>query len=406
MWYRIKQIPGGVTLLKKYEYEVSVWKDGCMMSKSWYDRAWDNVVEKIDKNSDRIKDGLPHVSVCGRYDDMSDKARWWTNGFWPGILWTMYRETGDIKYKIYALGCERKLDEPLDSYHQIDHDAGFLWILASKANYLLTGDMESRRRAMTAASHLASRFNPAGDFIRAWDWVDPETGDPHTGWAIIDCMMNLPLLFWASKELEDPRFKHVAMKHADMVLREFIREDGSVHHIVSFDPDSGDRIRGIGGQGYSEDSAWSRGAAWAIYGMALAYKYTGQERYLDASMKVADFFISQLPEDYMPLWDFWSPEETHYAKDSSAAACAASGMLEISELIDGEAKETYRSAGEKIIRSLYENYGAWDENDEALIKMGTVNLPKDKFINVPIIYGDFYFMESILKLKGVTATFW
>lgn len=372
----------------------------------WYDLAWEETVRKLDRVSDRIKDGLPHVSINGKYDDMSDKARWWTNGFWPGILWTMYRETGDEKYKIYATGCEKKLDVPLNSYYQIDHDAGFLWILASKAHYLLTGEEQSQRRAMTAASHLASRFNSAGDFIRAWDWVDPETFDPHTGWAIIDCMMNLPLLFWASEVLEDPRFKHIAMKHADMVLREFIREDGSVHHIVAFDPETGERIKGIGGQGYSKDSAWSRGAAWAIYGMALAYKYTRQERYLEASMNVADFFIDQLPADYMPLWDFRSPEETHYAKDSSAAACAASGMLEISGLLEGEGKEEYRNAGERITKSLYENYSAWEDDEEALIRMGTVNLPKDKFINVPIIYGDFFFMESVLKLQGKTEIFW
>lgn len=151
------------------------------------------------------------------------------------------------------------------------------------AQFKLLGHEDSRRRAMTAASHLAGRFNPAGQFIRAWN--QPE----RVGWAIIDCMMNLPLLYWASEETKDPRFRHIARLHADTTLREFLRLDGSTHHIVCFDPETGERQEALGGQGYDPNSAWSRGTAWAIYGMALSARYTGDQRYIDAAKRSADF---------------------------------------------------------------------------------------------------------------------
>lgn len=363
---------------------------------SWIESAWTEITRKIDRTKDRLQDTFPHVSINGVYDD--NALDWWTNGFWPGILWLLYRENKKPVYRDLAVSCEKKLEAPLYEFELLHHDIGFMWIPTSVANYKITGNPLSLRHALTAASHLAGRFNLQGRFIRAWN------GDNAIGWAIIDCLMNLPILFWASETTADPRFRHIAIAHADTVMREFIQQDGSVHHIVSFNPETGERIEALGGQGYSATSAWSRGAAWAIYGFALAYKYTGKERYLQASKKIADFYLGQLPQDMVPPWDFRAPADQLWAKDTSAAACAASGLLEMARLdADGQ---HYHDSAIKTLQSLYLNYGSWNEDEEGLIKESTVSFPENRHVSVPVIYGDFFFIEAILKVKGQTNFFW
>lgn len=364
----------------------------------WAERIWDQIVQKVEKTSLRIGDSFPYASIDGQYND--EPEDWWTNGFWPGLLWLIYRETNNQRLMELAVSCENKLDKPLQEYIPLHHDVGFMWCLSSVAHYKLLASDESRRRALTAASHLAGRFNPKGRFIRAWN--QPE----RTGWAIIDCMMNLSLLNWASEETGDPRFKHIAMEYADTVLREFIRPDGSVHHIVCFNPETGERKEALGGQGYSPDSAWARGASWALYGMAISARYTRETRYLDAARKVAAFFLSNLPEDGAPPWDFRAPKE-EAALDTTASACAASGLLEISCLVPASEASYYYRAGATIIKSLHEHYSTFDDhNEEGLLRMGTANYPKRHYVNVPIIYGDYFFAEAICKLRGKTDTFW
>jgi unsaturated chondroitin disaccharide hydrolase len=372
-------------------------------TKSWMDEAWERTAAKVSKTSRRIGATFPHITVNGKYD--STRPEWWTSGFWPGLLWLMYRETGDEKFAEYANLCENQLDEVLENFYQLDHDMGFIWSLSAVAQYKLTGNEQSKRRGLIAASHLAGRFNLKGNFIRAWP--DNAT-DRRTGWAIIDCTMNLPLLYWASETLEDPRFKFIAMAHADTVLREFVREDGSVRHIVCFDPNTGERVEVRAGQGYSADSAWSRGNAWALHGLALSYRYTREQRYLDAVKRVAHFFISALPEDSVPFWDFRAPKEEQDCVDTSAAACAASGLLEIANWVPEFEAALYRNAGERIIKSLYENYGAWDnEEEEGLITKGTIFYKSERYPNhIPIIYGDFFFVEALTKLKGQKEVLW
>ncbi|MCT4596464.1 MAG: glycoside hydrolase family 88 protein [Vallitalea sp.] len=372
-----------------------------MENKIWYDEAWEKINTKVDRISNRIQDGFPHVSIKGQYNN--ERCGWWTDGFWPGILWLVYRETNNNKLSKYAVSCEKKLDTVLNDFIELHHDVGFIWILSSVAHYKVLEDQDARKKGLIAASHLAGRFNIKGNFIRAWT---NRVASDSQGWAIIDCIMNIPLLFWASEEINDPRFKHIAMAHVDTVLKEFIREDGSVHHIICFNPETGERLEALGGQGYSPDSAWSRGVAWAIYGLTIAYSYTREKKYLEGAKRAAHYFISNLPEDKVPCWDFRAPKNQRDAKDSSAAACAASGMIEISKYVDEYERDLYIDAAKDILKSLYENYGAWDENEEALIKMGTVNYTNNKYINTPIIYGDFFFVEAILKLRGRQELFW
>lgn len=365
---------------------------------TWINEAWDYARSKLSRTRGRIGATFPNASYGGKYDARDLDC--WTNGFWPGILWLAYRATGDEEYRSIAGRCEEQLDIPLQEYEQLHHDNGFLWSPSAVADYKLTGNRLSRRRGLIAASHLASRFNLKGNFIRAWLHEGSE------GLAIIDCMMNLGLLYWASEELQDPRYRHIAVAHSEMALREFIREDGSVHHIVRFDPETGERIEALGGQGYSPDSAWSRGSAWAIYGFAIGFRYTGDLRFLNAARAAADYFAAHLPEDLVPPWDFRAPADQLWAKDSTAAACAASGMLEIAGLLEGEASAHYRQLGAAITESLFRRYAPDSPEEEALITKGTGSFPANAEVEIPIIYGDYFFLEALLKLKGEREIFW
>ena len=366
----------------------------------WVDEAWSKIKQKLERTTTKIGAGFPHASVEGKY--VFERPNWWTAGFWPGILWQVYQETQDEKLKQIAEECEQKLDQVIQNILGLHHDVGFIWKLTSVTRYKLLGDEDSKRRALMAAHYLMGRFNVNGNYIQAWNnWFE---GDDKSGVSIIDTMMNLPLLFWASEEIKNPRFKAVAMRHADTVLSHFIREDGAVHHIVKFDSETGEVIEFLGGQGHAPFSAWARGTAWAIYGMALCYHYTGEERYLQAAKKVSHFFIANLPDDFVPVWDMRIPDSVTPNRDSSAAAIAASGLLLLAEKVDPIESKLYRSAGENILHSLYENYGDWENtSQDGLILHGVSHYPDGNHVDNPLIYGDFYFVEGIARLKGFKA---
>jgi unsaturated chondroitin disaccharide hydrolase len=369
----------------------------------WVNEAWQQVTQKINRTSKTIGANFPHASENGKY--LLAEPHWWTAGFWPGLLWLVYQDTQDAALKQLAEDCEVKLDAVQNEYYRLDHDMGFMWTLTSVAQYKLLGNEDSKRRALLAANLLMGRFNVNGNFIRAWNpWTE---GEDNSGVAIIDCMMNLPLLYWASEETGDPRFKSVAKSHADTVLEYFIRNDGSVHHIVRFDPESGNKVEALGGQGYGPDSAWSRGTAWAIYGLTLCYHYTKEAKYLETAKRVAHFFISHLPEDLVPDWDFRLPADIDSPKDSSAGAIAASGLLLLANKVTAAEAPVYKRAGEKILESLYRNYGNWDGlEEEGLILHGTSHFPEGKYTDNPLIYGDYYFVEGLARLKGYKELFW
>jgi len=370
----------------------------------WAETAWRRTVEKVSATSERIRDGFPHASVNGRY--VLEPAHWWTAGFWPGLLWLLYRETKRESFRAFAESCEAQLDRVVADYYKLDHDIGFMWTLTSVARYKLLGDEDAKRRALLAANLLAARFNIKGRYIRAWNPWKP--GENNAGWAIIDCMMNLPLLYWASSVTGDPRYAHVAVAHADTALEHFLRPDGSARHIVVFDAASGERVGFLGGQGHDPESAWSRGAAWALYGMALSFRHTGETRYREAAERAASFFLANLPEDAVPPWDFRLPEGAPSYPDSSAGAIAACGLLLLSEQTSGEAamSAAYRSSAERLLLALYERCGAWNLEEEGLLLHGTSHVPEGRNIDVPLIYGDYFFVEGLSQLLGHGELFW
>ncbi len=373
------------------------------MEQAWIKEAYEKIIEKERVVAKRNSEKIPYTTKDNVFDDHNDDICWWTNGFWGGMMWQLYAATEDTLFKAIAVSVEEKLDANLLNHHGMDHDSGFKWLPTAVAHYRVDKDEEAKNRGLLAADHLAGRFNPAGNFIRAWNNWDGNEDGSFAGRAIIDCMMNLPLLYWAGEELHDPRYCQIAMRHADTAGRNFVREDGSVKHIVEFDPYTGEYLHSLGGQGYEHGSSWTRGQAWAIYGFALSFRHTKEQRYLDTAVKVADYFISCIPEGGLIPVDFCQPKEPAY-EDSTAAAIAACGMLEIAGHL-GSNGEKYKEAALKLLKALYDYRFNADVNADQLLEKCTAAY-NDAEHEFTIIYGDYYFIEAIWKLTGRELFIW
>lgn len=371
--------------------------------RKWVDETWKRIDEKLKVVAPLNKEKIPYTTVNGEFNDMvKSDITWWTNGFWPGLMWLMYVGTKNEMYKEVAERSEGLLDDAFAEYDHLHHDVGFMWHISSGVNYRLFGEKKSRVRTTIAADILASRYNPRGGYIRSWNNDTPDS----EGWVIIDSMMNIPLLYWASREYKDDRFKYIAMNHADKVLSSHIRPDGSVNHIVKLDIQTGDVIESFGGQGYEVGSSWSRGQSWAIYGYVLSYIHTGKQEYLDTAKKVAHYFIANVCDDWLPKCDFRCPEEP-VIYDTTAGACAACGLLEIANCVPEHEKKMYINAAMNILKAMEKNFCNWTTEEQSILQMGTEAYfcrPQGK--HAAIIYGDYYFVEAIYKLKGFDMLFW
>lgn len=370
----------------------------------WVNETWEKIDRKLQKVCIRSREKLPYTTVNGVHDNMLEtNPCWWTNGFWGGMMWLMYLNTNNEEYKKTALRSEELLDKALEYYKTLHHDVGFLWKLTSVANYRITGNESACNKALFLASTLFSRFNIEGNFIRAWNASNKT-------WTIIDTLMNLPLLYWASREIGDDRFAKVAMRHADITIRDHIRPDGAVNHIVEHDEHTGELVQVHPGQGYKVGSSWSRGVAWAVYGMVLSYIHTKEQRYLDAAIRAADHFIEHCRKtDYLTVADFYAPEEPVYY-DSTAGACAASGIIEIAKCLSGERSEYYMGEAIKILKATDAHFCNYSDDEDALVLMGSNRYPREERflegVHTPIIYGDFFFVEAMSKLKGSDFLIW
>ena len=370
--------------------------------KKWIDKTWVKLDEKLQVVTKRSYGKMPFWSESGLHDDMKEKyVNCWTNGFWPGLNWLMYAGTGNEEYKKTAEYGELLLDEALARPERISHDVGFIWMLASYPNFSLNQNHKSWQRLKVAASYLMGRFNTEGGYVRAWDWGKDNI--EKVGWTIIDTMMNLPLLYWASEDCGDPRYKFAAMKHADMAMRDHIRADGSVYHIVVHDPFTGEVVEKRGLQGYAAESSWSRGQSWAIYGFTLGYLHTGKKEYLDTAKKVAHYFIAASCYDWLPKSDFRAPEEPVYY-DSSAGLCTACGLLELAKIVPEYEKHLYVKAAMKLLMTIEENFADWSKDTDYIIGNSSGWYSKEQ--NVNIIYADYFFAKAIYKLKGFESLFW
>lgn len=333
----------------------------------------------------------------------------WTSGFWGGLNVLMYEKTGKEDYLLTAKRSEELMDEALEDFVHLYHDVGFMWHILSGALYHLTGDEKSKNRNLHAASSLFSRFVLGGNYIRAWNTNSMR--EP-TNWTIIDCMMNLPILYWASEVIGDDRFKRVAMAHADNTIRTHIRPDGSVAHIVDHDRESGDSIATYAGQGCAVGSSWSRGQSWAIYGFVISYLHTKEARYLDAAKRVANYFIANCCDDWIPRIDFRAPSTPVYY-DTTAGCCAACGLIELAKILPEGEGGMYMNAAINLLRTIGERFGNFDPAVDNMIDCGSVRYPiKDELteekagVHKYIIYADYYYTEAILKLLGSEFNPW
>ena len=371
---------------------------------AWAQETLDKVAHKLEKVSERSKDKIPYTTVDGVHDDKSGEKQigWWTNGFWGGMMWQMYALTGKESYREIAIDNEKKLDADLMDYDKLDHDNGFKWLPTAVANYRVTKDRASRNRGLLAAGNLAGRYNSTGKFIRAWNNWD--TTNDRTGWAIIDCMLNISLLYWASEESGDPRFRQIAMAHADTVSKNFIRPDGSVCHIVEFDPETGERVKSLGGQGYGEGSSWTRGQGWALYGFANSYTYTGKQEYLDTAKQVAHYCIANIPENGIIPIDFRQPDEPAW-EDSCGACVIACGLLQVAGHVSELEKKMYIHAAYRIIKAIAQTRADWSKDCDAIVQNCSAAY-HDQRHHFTMSYADYYFIEALYKFVGKGILIW
>ena len=364
----------------------------------WLDEVHEKLYRKMIYAVQKARETtyIPYSSRYGKW--LPNSIDWWTNGFWPASMWQMFLTTDDPLFREEALRTERMLDEALEHYDILSHDVGFMWLIHSGVRYALEKNKDSFDRTMKAALHLASRFNPNG-FIRAWN------GEGQEGWAIIDCMMNLPLLYWASEVTGDPRFRLMAMRHADTAMRYFVRPDGSCNHIVVFDPETGEYLDNPGGQGFASGSCWSRGQAWALYGFTLSYLYTGKQEYLNTAKRAANYFIARVADDFIPRCDFRQPPEPDI-RDNAAGAIAAAGLLVLSGQVSGPETENFRDAALHLLRAMEAQSINWKLDDPALLTQCTSAYHDLQGRHITMVYADYYFIEAIQMLRGQKMLFW
>ena len=358
-------------------------------------------VEKVRGTMNSLMDAgsLPRNILKGQTQWNKVGIHDWCSGFWPGILWYAYEASGDSTILTNA----HKFTTPLSGVLDVpvtDHDLGFMLFCSFGNGYRLTQDPTYHRILLTAADSLATLFNPKVGTILSWPAMRAKMGWPHN--TIIDNMINLELLFWASKNGGSHDWYDMAVRHAETSMHTLVRPDFTTFHVAVFDTIDGHFIKGVTHQGYSDSSMWARGQAWGIYGFTMCYRETDKEEFLHTAEKLADVFIKRLPKDGIPYWDFDDPAIPNAPKDASAAAVAASGMLELSTYMKGtELKAKYYNAAVSLLTKLsLPKYLSGDTN-QAFLLYSTGHKPAGSEIDASIIYADYYYLEALLRLKKI-----
>ena len=327
------------------------------------------------------------------------RSNWWTSGFFPGSLWYLFEYSGDEKLKEYAKEMTSRIEK--EKNNRGTHDLGFM-INCSYGNGLrITGDPAYKDVMITGAYSLATRFRPGIGCIQSWNsrnnWQCP---------VIIDNMMNLEFLMWAFRESGDSSFYKICVTHSDTTIKNHFRPDYSSYHVVSYDTITGRVEKKQTHQGAADESAWARGQVWGLYGFTTMYRDTRLERYLNQARNIAEFLIRHpnMPADGIPYWDFNAPGIPDALRDASAGAIMASALLELSEYVDAPTALKYRQFAEKQIRTLAspEYLAVKGENGNFILKHGVGHLPGKSEVDVPLTYGDYYFIEAILRYKNLS----
>ena len=318
----------------------------------------------------------------------------WCSGFFAGCLWEMYESTGEQRWKESAI----RFTEPLEDQklNAKTHDMGFKMMNTFGKGYQLTGNKKYRDILVQSAKTLITRYNEKIGCIRSWDHNQDKWQFP----VIIDNMMNLELLFWASKETGDSVYYNIAVTHALTTMKNHFRSDNSCYHVVDYDAETGAVVKKNTHQGFSDESAWARGQAWALYGYTMVYRETKNQVFLTQAEKVAQYIFTQpkMPDDLVPYWDFDAPEMPNEPRDASAAAVAASALYELSSYVPDSIKIGYLKAADQMIESLSTIYrSAPGSNNGFILGHSTGSKPHNSEVDVPIIYADYYYLEALLR---------
>lgn len=347
-------------------------------------RALDVAVEHEKAQAEYMLDRegeLPKTYEKGEI--VTANIRWWTSGFFPGSLWLLYEHTGDGQLREYAEHFTSRLESLKD--YRGTHDLGFMVFCSYGNGYRLTGNEAYKEIINEASASLATRFNPTVGAIRSWNTGRKE--NPELDYiVIIDNMMNLEMLEWSG-------YSDIARRHADTTLKNHFREDNSSYHVVTYNELTGEVTDKRTAQGLADESAWARGQVWGLYGYTMMYRVTGEKRYLDQAVKIADYVIPRLPEDAIPNWDFDAEQQM---KDSSAGSIMASALIELYGLTDNE---LYLTTAERQLRSLCSDayLAPVGENGNFILRHGTGHLPAGTEVDVPLTYGDYYFIEAAMR---------
>ncbi len=357
----------------------------------WITQALAFSLGKVTQNMLQLNE-FPEQTRGDKWDYVPNGG--WVGGHWIGLLWLAFALTGDKIYEQEARKWAARL--AFRQYDTTTHDMGFLFELSHVLGANLTGDSALKTPAIQAARSLTMRFNKKGKFIQAWGALD--ASPTLRGGTIIDTMMNLDLLFWASRETSEPHFAEQAAEQAKTCLMRQIRSDYSSSHGASFDPDTGKFIGQTTHQGLSATSCWSRGHSWAIYGYTDCYRATGDALYLFTAHSLADYALNRLPADLVPFWDYNSPLIPHDVRDSSAGSILASALLHLASVEpDDWLSRRWASAAENILHSLWESYTSRESVEPSLLIHATRSKPEG-FLDRGLIYGDYYFVEGLLRL--------
>jgi unsaturated chondroitin disaccharide hydrolase len=341
-----------------------------------------------------IPRSITPVTKNWRFVDYKD----WCSGFWPGVLWYAYEGSKNPKLKQAAERFSAQL-KPLSEQKAFDHDLGFQIFNSYGNGFRLTKNPAYKEIILATADTLATLFNPKVGTILSWprsvanmEWPQHNT--------IIDNMINLEMLFWASKNGGSKKLYDIAVSHAMVTMKNHFRPDYTSYHAVVYDKDTGKKIKGVTHQGYADDSMWARGQSWAIYGYTMCYRETKNPVFLDFAQKVTDVYLKKIPSDLVPFWDFDDPAIPNAPRDASAAAVVASGLFELSTFVKDKTKAAYyRKSAEKMLSSLSSGtYQSRNENTAFLLH-STGHKPNGSEIDTSIIYADYYYIEALLRLQ-------
>ncbi|WP_308757318.1 glycoside hydrolase family 88 protein [uncultured Bacteroides sp.] len=342
------------------------------------------------------KERLPRS--IGKQGQLSTSdARAWTSGFFPGLLWYLYEVSGDDSLRIYADDYTRRLEK--QQYTTDNHDVGFMLYCSYGNGWRLTKDESYKKVLLQGAKSLSTRFRPTVGCIRSWN------RKPWQYAVIIDNMMNLELLMWASKNSDNSQFASIARSHADVTMKNHFREDYSCYHVVSYDTISGRPEQKCTYQGYADDSDWSRGQAWALYGYTMMYRETKKQEYLEQAVRIAHFLMGhpQMPEDKIPYWDFDDPDIPNTPRDASAAAIMASALVELSQYVNELFSNRCLLFAKEQLKALTSPAYLAEPgtNCNFVLKHSVSNKPKGTEVDKPLTYADYYYVEALLRYKQI-----